>query len=58
MASAGKLVAGGRFCTSHNSLQMVMTSVRCQHGLVRPLAEDVEFFMGKGWISAALHQVS
>lgn len=54
----GKFVAGGSFCMSHNRLQMVMTSVCCQHGLVKPLAQDVDFFMGKGWISATLHQVS
>lgn len=40
----GKLVAGGSFCVSHNRLQMVVTSVRCQHGLVRPLAQVAEFF--------------
>lgn len=54
----GKLMAGGSFCMLHNRLRMVMTSVRCQHGLVRPLAQDVEIFMGKEWVSAMLHQVS
>lgn len=54
----GKLVAGGSFCTSHNRLQMVMTSVCCQNSLVRPLAQDTEFFKGNGWISATSHQVS
>lgn len=43
-----KLVAGGSFCTSHSSLQMIMTSVCCQHGLVRLLAQDTEFFEGHG----------
>lgn len=41
----------------HSRLQMVMTSVCCQRGLIRTLAQDVEILMGKGWISATLHRV-
>lgn len=57
----GKLVAGGSFCTSHNRLQMVMTSVCCQHSLVRPLAQDTEFFKGnRGYLPLCIkcHEVT
>lgn len=43
-----RLMAGGTFCTSQNSLQMVTTSMCCQRNSARPQAQDAVFYGEEG----------